>query len=44
MEVLQNYKQVVDVRKKLIEKNISFIDSTFVIRLKNILRKVEFKK
>jgi SAM-dependent methyltransferase len=44
MEVLQNYKQVVDARKKLIEKNISFIDSTFVIRLKNILRKLGFKK
>ncbi|SVD58866.1 uncharacterized protein METZ01_LOCUS411720, partial [marine metagenome] len=26
MEVLQNYKQVIDARKKLTEKNISFID------------------
>ena len=44
MEVLQNYKQVIDARKKLTEKDISFIDSTFVIRIKNILRKLGFKK
>ncbi len=43
MEVLQNYKQVVDARKKLKEKNISFIDSSFIIRLRNLLRKLGLK-
>ena len=44
MEVLQNYKQVIDARKKLKEKNISFIDSSLIIRFKNLLRKLGFKK
>ena len=43
MEVLQNYKQVVDARKKLIEKNISFIDSSLIIKFKNLLRKLGLK-
>ena len=44
MEVLQNYKQVVDARKKLKEKNISFIDSAFIIKVRNLLRKLGLKK
>ena len=36
MEVLQNYKQVIDARKKLKEKNISFIDSSLIIKFKNL--------
>ena len=43
MEVLQNYKQVIDARKKLTEKNISFIDSSVIIRFKNLLRKLGLK-
>tara|TARA_B110000008_G_C16883094_1_gene529749 strand:- start:16 stop:732 length:717 start_codon:yes stop_codon:yes gene_type:complete len=43
MEVLQNYKQVIDARKKLKEKNISFIDSSLIIRFKNLLRKLGLK-
>tara|TARA_B100000780_G_C21100633_1_gene444142 strand:+ start:86 stop:802 length:717 start_codon:yes stop_codon:yes gene_type:complete len=44
MEVLQNYKQVVDARKKLKEKNISFIDSAFIIKVRNLLRKLGLKE
>ena len=43
MEVLQNYKQVIDARKKLTEKNISFIDSSLIIKFKNLLRKLGLK-